>query len=81
MKKYLLTVLFMFSTNTLAGLFDEKMCSVGDVNSGKCSTGDVIFSGGSLRLAAMICDMDKQVSMSAKGFVCYYVGYKREQRK
>ena len=81
MKKYLLTILFVFSSNVSAGLFDENMCGISNVNSGTCKKGDVIFSGGSPRLAAMICDMDKQVSMSAKGFVCYYVGYKREQRK
>ena len=68
-KIYLLSVLYLFSSNVSAGLFDENMYSFLNINLENWKKGDVIFSGGPPRLTVMVCDMDKQVSMSAKGFL------------
>jgi len=74
-------VAIMLSSFASADSSKEMMCSLEVISKDKCKKGDVIYSTGSVRHAATVCDIDKQISMSEKGFVCSYIGYKREKRQ
>ncbi len=66
---------------------EDKFCMVGDLRSGKCSKGDLLYVPSPI-FALRFCDFDKNIIPFSKGdasdikavAICYYLGSERKRK-
>jgi len=66
---------------------EDEFCVVGDLRSGKCSKGELLYVSSPI-LALKFCDFDKKVIPFSKGdasdidavAICYYRGSERKRK-